>query len=92
MCCFTIFCFLRFVLTKKIEHKPYERSIYSSDKYQKPIRHIPRESDPSKNITNEKFDLRPKIVKLRPKIPPYYIDFWTKICEIHNLPEFQLED
>ncbi|KAF5290688.1 hypothetical protein FQR65_LT01978 [Abscondita terminalis] len=76
-----------FVLIYKKTQKPYEKSICNDEKYcKKEYRY--RDYDPSKNISDIEFDLmvqKKLAVKERP--PPYYLDYWTHTCRVHNIPD-----
>lgn len=73
-----------FILTSKIERKPYEPLITNTGVYRRPMTNIVRSSDSSKNISNKEFDLQVfRNLALESRLPPYYVDFWFRMCEEH---------
>ncbi|KAG5898373.1 hypothetical protein JTB14_015805 [Gonioctena quinquepunctata] len=75
-----------FVLTTKIERKPYERLRAYTEQYTAPQTDVSRSFDVSKNISEKDFDLCVfKKCAKESNVPPYYIDFWLQECHLHNL-------
>lgn len=58
-------------------------------KYTLPITRILRDLDSMDNISVNDFDLTERVVPERKLHPDYYIDFWKKICAVHQFPEYK---
>lgn len=71
------FCF-RFILTKKVDRRCYERMVTTQGVYPNP-KFILRETNSALNLSKTSL---PKVTSYL----PYYIDFWTKSCPLHNPP------
>ncbi|KAF2885940.1 hypothetical protein ILUMI_20235 [Ignelater luminosus] len=77
-----------FVLDKRLPKKPYERLALYTEKYTETGYDLSRTVDRTKHISDKDFDLHVlKKVKFEQKPPPYYIDHWSQMCEIHNIPD-----
>ncbi|KAF7282519.1 uncharacterized protein LOC143198723 isoform X1 [Rhynchophorus ferrugineus] len=76
-----------FILTSKVEQKPYERHLLKQGKYEIQNKNITRDEDKSRNICESDFKLVLKHVIERSNVAPYYADFWYKECFAHNLTE-----
>lgn len=68
---------LPFILDSKVERKPYERKLFANEKYSN--LKLPVFRDVSKTYLKEDTRKAPQ--------NPYYLDFWTKKCCIHNIPK-----
>ncbi|XP_076264218.1 spermatogenesis-associated protein 17-like isoform X2 [Rhynchophorus ferrugineus] len=77
----------KFILTSKVEQKPYERHLLKQGKYEIQNKNITRDEDKSRNICESDFKLVLKHVIERSNVAPYYADFWYKECFAHNLTE-----
>lgn len=68
---------IRFVLYSNIKEKRYERMVTTQGSYPN-SKLVLRERVPNKDLPKR---------KVKP-YKPYYIDFWTKNCPIHNPPSY----
>lgn len=72
-----LFFGFRFVLNRQLDQGGYEKSVATQQPYPNP-EFVLRERRPEKDLPKTKV----KTYK------PYYIDFWTKSCPIHNPPSY----
>lgn len=69
------------------DKKIYERFLLYTEKYSSKPFDMNRTIDKSKHISKKDFDLHVlKKTNIEPKLPPYYMDLWNDICQIHNIP------
>lgn len=68
----------------KIRH---EKQLLASEPFKPRVINVERRTDWSKFITWKDFDITAKMVPPKKYPPPYYLDYWTRGCEIHDIPQ-----